>query len=266
MALWEELVTTDFASIDAARAVALLPAAAIEQHGPHLPLGTDAILCDAVVDRAQAMVDEPANLLRLPTQRVGLSPEHAGFAGTLTLRAETLLATWTEIGLSVAAAGVRKLVLFNTHGGQGGLLDVAAQRLRCEALLMVVRVSSYRFAFPTGWVSSEERRYGLHGGQIETAMMLAAAPHLVRRAALRAFPSRAAGWETAVPDLEVEGESGIAWCAEDLNDEGATGDASAATVDLGERLLGYYAARLAKVIAATGKLAFPPQPPAGSSR
>ena len=271
MPLWEHLATTDFAALDLARTVAILPVAAIEQHGPHLPLGTDAILCDAILDRALALLAEPASLLRLPTQRVGLSPEHTGFAGTLVLRAETLLAAWTEIGVSVAAAGVRKLVLFNSHGGQGGLVDIAAQALRCRAGILVVRCSSYRFALPEGWVPPDEARYGLHGGLIETSLMLAAAPQLVHHAAIRSFPSRARDWEGAVAGLEVEGESGIAWCAEDLNDTGAAGDAAAATAALGERLLDYYARRLASVIEAARAFAFPPegpksQPSAGSSR
>lgn len=267
MPLWEHLATTDFSGLDPQRTVAILPVAAVEQHGPHLPLGTDAILGDAILDRATALLAEPPWLLRLPTQRIGLSPEHAAFAGTLVLGAETVLAAWTQIGLSVAAAGVRKLVLFNSHGGQGAIVDLAAQALRGRAGMLVVRCSSYRFALPAGWVPPEEARHGLHGGLIETAMMLAAAPHLVRLAAVRNFPSRAADWEAAVPGLEVEGESGIAWCAEDLNDAGATGNASAATAELGERLLDHYAARLAGVIDAASRFDFPlAAHPAGSSR
>jgi len=258
MTPWEELATTDFAALDPGRTVAVLPVAAVEQHGPHLPLGTDAILCDAILDRAGRSVGAAGTVLRLPTQRVGLSPEHDSFAGTLTLRAETLLALWTEIGLSVAAAGVRKLVLFNTHGGQGGVVDMVAQALRSRAGLLAIRCSSYRFATPAGWIPADEQRYGLHGGLVETSMMLAVAPHLVRRKALRAFPSRAADWEAAIAGLEVEGESGIAWRAEDLNPEGATGDASAATPELGERLLTHFAARLARVIEAAAALGFPP--------
>lgn len=271
MPLWEHLVTTDFAALDKARALAILPVAAIEQHGPHLPLGTDAILSDAILERALARLADPASLLRLPTQRLGLSPEHASFAGTLALPAATLLDAWTQIGLAVAAAGVRKLLLFNSHGGQGGLVDIVAQALRCRAGILVVRCSFYRFALPEGWVPADEARYGLHGGLIETSMMLAAAPELVRGDAARRFPSRAQAWEEAVAGLEVEGESGLAWCAEDLSEAGATGDAAAATAALGERLLDYYADRLARVIDAARAFAFPPvrpdpQPSAGSSR
>ena len=267
MPLWEHLATTDFAALDPERTVAVLPVSAIEQHGPHLPLGTDAILCDAMLDRAISLLAGPAWLLRLPTQRVGLSPEHATFAGTLTLGIEALLAAWTKIGLSVAAAGVRKLVLFNSHGGQGSVVDLVAQALRCRTGMLVVRCSSYRFALPAGWIPAEEARYGLHGGLVETSMMLAAAPDLVRPAAARSFRSRASEWEKAVPGLEVEGESAVAWVAEDLNTSGATGDASAATAELGERLLDHYAARLAGVIDAASRFDFPPaQPSAGSSR
>lgn len=258
MTLWEELATTDFAGLDPARIVAVLPVAAVEQHGPHLPLGTDAILCDAILDRAAQLVSTPEAVLRLPTQRVGLSPEHSSFAGTLTLRSGTLLALWTEIGLSVAAAGVRKLVLFNTHGGQGGAVDMAAQELRSRAGLLAIRCSSYRFSIPDGWVPPDERRYGLHGGLIETSMMLAVAPHLVRRDALRAFRSRATDWESATAGLEVEGESGIAWRAEDLNPEGATGNASEATPELGDRLVMHFASRLASIIESARALSFPP--------
>jgi creatinine amidohydrolase len=257
MTLWEELATTDFAGLDPARIVAILPVAAVEQHGPHLPLGTDAILCDAILDRAALLVSAPEAVLRLPTQRVGLSPEHSSFAGTLTLTAGTLLALWTEIGLSVAAAGVRKLVFFNTHGGQGGVVDMAAQELRSRAGLLTIRCSSYRFTIPDAWVPPEERRYGLHGGLIETSMMLAVAPHLVRRDALRTFPSRAADWESATAGLEVEGESGIGWRAEDLNPDGATGNASEATPELGDRLVTHFASRLAGVIEAACAFSFP---------
>jgi len=260
---WEDLATTDFAGFDPRRTVAVLPVAAVEQHGPHLPLGTDAILGDAVLARALALLPPTPPVLRLPTQRVGHSPEHGSFAGTLSLRPETVLALWTEIGRSVAAAGLRTLVLLNSHGGQGGLVDTAAQALRCEAGLRVVRCSWYRFGIPEGWIDARERRFGLHGGQVETSLMLHVAPHLVRPAAVRDFRSAAEDWEAAIPGLEVEGESGIAWRAEDLNPAGATGDAAAASPELGARLLEHYAARLAAVIAAARDL---PQPPDQQAR
>ena len=117
---WANLKSPDFARLDLNRCIAVLPVAAIEQHGPHLPLNVDATLVDGVI--ANALPHLPAGLpvLFLPTQSVGFSPEHTRFAGTLTLKAETILRLWTEVAESVAATGIKKLVLLNSHGGQVG--------------------------------------------------------------------------------------------------------------------------------------------------
>jgi creatinine amidohydrolase len=248
MQRWEDLATTDLGRFDPRDTVTVLPVAAVEQHGPHLPLGTDALICDAILDEALAILEPGASVLRLPTQRLGHSPEHSGFPGTLSLRAETLLALWTDIGRSVAAAGLRKLLLFNSHGGQGALVDLVAQALRDGASMTVARCSYYRFALPDGWISERERRFGLHGGQVETSLMLHIAPHLVRLDCARHFASRAEAWEAAHPGLPIEGKTGIGWRAEDLHAEGVTGDAASASAELGGQLLRHYATLLATLI------------------
>jgi creatinine amidohydrolase len=255
---WEELTTTDFAGFDAQSTVVVLPVAAIEQHGPHLPLGTDALLADAICEAARDRSPDDQPVLRLPTQRIGLSAEHASFAGTLTTSAETLLALWTDIGRAVAATGLRKLVIVNTHGGQPAIVDLVAQRLRREAAMLVVRANSFRFASLPDDLTERERRYGWHGGLIETSLMLRLAPRLVRRAALRAFPSRAEAFDAASAVLRVEGQTGIGWLAEDLNAEGVVGDASAATAAQGERLLTDLGERLAALIEDVRRLPLPP--------
>jgi creatinine amidohydrolase len=245
---WEDLATTDFGRLDPEKTVAVLPVAAVEQHGPHLPLGTDAIICDAILDSALARLGTAALVLRLPTQRVGHSPEHIGFPGTLSLRVETVLALWRDIGRSVAAAGIRKLLLFNSHGGQAALVDIAAQALRSDAAMIVARCSYYRFPLPEGWVAERELRFGLHGGQVETSLMLHIAPRLVRLDRIRDFASSAEPWEAAHRGLRIEGETGIGWRAEDLNPDGVTGDASSASAELGARLLEHFAARVAALL------------------
>jgi creatinine amidohydrolase len=245
---WEDLATTDLGRFDPEKAIAVLPVAAVEQHGPHLPLGTDVLICDAILDSALARLETAAPVLRLPTQRLGHSPEHTGFPGTLSLRAETVLALWTDVGRSVAAAGIRKLLLFNSHGGQAALVDIVAQALRSEASMTVARCSYFRFPLPEGWVAERERRFGLHGGQVETSLMLHIAPHLVRLDRMRDFASSAEPWEAARRGLQVEGETGIGWRAEDLNREGVTGDASSASAELGARLLEHFAARVAALL------------------
>jgi creatinine amidohydrolase len=245
---WDELATVDFAGFDPLTTAAVLPLAATEQHGPHLPLATDAIIADALLEAAAALVATDVPLLRLPTQRIGHSPEHAGFSGTLTLPAETLLAAWTEIGRGVHAAGVRKLLVLNTHGGQSGLVDVVAVRLRGAFGMTVVRYSYHRLPPPAGLIDARERRFGLHGGLIETSLLLHIAPDLVRGDRLANFRSAAEPWEERHPHLPIEADVGVAWCAEDLNAGGATGDAAAASAALGAQLLAHNAQRLARTI------------------
>lgn len=246
--VWEDLTTTGLSALDRDHAVAVLPVAAIEQHGPHLPLGTDAIIADAVVDAALSALPASVTALRLPTQRIGTSDEHASFPGTLGLPAETLLASWVAIGRGVARAGVRRLVLVNSHGGQPQIVDLAALRLRREAGMLVVRANLFAFDLPDGLIGETERRFGFHGGEIETSLMLCIAPDLVRREEVRDFPSASAEIAAGSSLLEAEGEVGYAWLAEDLNPDGPTGDASRATVETGARLLDHQARKLAAVI------------------
>lgn len=246
--VWEHLTTTDFDGDQLAGAVAVLPVAAVEQHGPHLPLGTDAILTDAVFDAAASRIGTAVQVIRLPTQRIGLSPEHVSFPGTLSLSAETVIASWTEIGRSIARAGVRRLVILNGHGGQAGLVDVVATRLRAEAGLSVLRCTYFALAGPETALPEREWRFGLHGGTLETSLMLHVAPDLVRMDQARDFSNSGEAMALTNARLEAEGATGLGWMAEDLNGQGVTGDASAATAELGAELLDHIGAELATLI------------------
>ena len=245
---WEDLTTTDLASVDAERAVAILPVAAVEQHGPHLPLGTDAMINREVVARALALVPPDGWVRALPTQAVGESLEHTAFAGTLTLPAETVIGLWTAIGEAVARAGVRKLILCNSHGGQTGLVDAVAVRLRQQADMAVVRASTFGLGLPTGIVGEAEATYGLHGGQVETAVMLALRPDLVRRDRIASFRSAAETIDGRHRVLRAEGAVGLGWAAQDLNPAGVTGDAAAATAEAGQAILDHWGRALADLI------------------
>ena len=138
---WADLCTVDFAALDPATAVAILPVAATEQHGPHLPLSVDQTLIDGVVAAALPHLDADLPVLFLPTQQVGYSPEHAPFAGTLTLSSATLAAIWIELGQCVAGAGLKKLLLLNSHGGQVSVMDIVARELRSRCDLIVYSCS-----------------------------------------------------------------------------------------------------------------------------
>jgi creatinine amidohydrolase len=242
---WGHLTTVDFAEIDGDRTVALLPVGAVEQHGPHLPLATDTLIAEGIVARALELVPDNVTVLVLPTQAVGDSLEHTDFAGTLTHQAETLIASWCEIGQSVDDAGLGKLMIFNAHGGQPQIVDIVAKRLRAELGMLVGRASYFSFGCPEGLIDADELAYGIHGGELETAMMQHLHEDLVRRDRLADFPNRMRELAKSRRRMGHGGRSGIAWQAQDLNPEGVTGNAAAATVEKGRALVDHFAQELA---------------------
>jgi creatinine amidohydrolase len=224
--------------------VAVLPVAAIEQHGPHLPVSVDTTINQGLLAAALALLPADAPVLVLPTQAVGLSVEHTRFPGTLTSSAETLLALWTEIGESVARAGVRRLVIFNSHGGQPQLVDLVCRRLRIRARMFAVGCMWPRLGMPPGLDDPE----GIHGGLVETSMMLHLAPERVEMHAARNFRS---AWLDRAPEfshLVPEGGVGFGWETQDLHPAGALGDASRATAAAGAAVVAHVAARLAGLL------------------
>lgn len=236
---WAELKTTDFAQLDAARTVAVLPLGATEQHGPHLPLDVDRALVDGIVARAWPHVAADAPVLVLPTQQVGYSPEHMAFAGTMSLPYETVLASWIALGEGVARAGVRKLLLFNAHGGQASLMDIAARELRARAGLIVYGCNWWNL--PLGDAHAQftdhEHRFGVHGGEIETSMMLALQPERVDMADAQRFASTSEGRAQRYPILGNGRSAKLGWHMQDYNEAGAAGNAAGATAAKGEAML-----------------------------
>lgn len=252
---WQDLTADDFRALDGARTIAVLPVAAIEQHGPHLPVQVDACICEGIVARALDRLPAHLAVLVLPMMPVGLSLEHADYPGTLSLSPETLIRAWTEIGESVARAGIGKLVLVNSHGGQPQILDLVAQSLRARRRMMVFRVNLYRaFRDPDMFPAAEIDR-GIHGGAIETAIMLHLRPDLVRRDKVADF--------TPAPSPEADegggarcfGDTGFAWQIQDLHPSGACGDARLADAEKGRVLVERAAAALADTLSRIDRVA-----------
>jgi len=254
---WQDLCTTDFARVDPGRTIALLPVAAIEQHGPHLPLATDALINAGIVAETLRRLPPTASVLVLPALDVGDSLEHSDFAGTLSADLETLLGLWLAVGRGVARAGVRKLVIFNSHGGQRAHVDRAALRLRVAHGLLVVRAHSFAFGVPPGLFDADELAHGLHGGAVETSLLLHLRPDLVRREALADFPSLGASLAARGGLLGAEKPAGFGWMAQDLNPQGACGNAAAASAEKGRALLDHQAARLVQLLAEVEAMAWP---------
>jgi creatinine amidohydrolase len=237
---WADLTTRDFAKLDPVATVAVLPVSATEQHGPHLPLSVDQSLVDGVVAAALPHLPLELPVLFLPTQAVGYSPEHARFPGTLTLPATTVTANWIALGECVARAGVKKLLLFNSHGGQVSLMDIAARELRASCNLIVYGCSWWNLPLGeavSGLFSAEEHRFGVHGGDIETSMMLALRSKYVDMAQARDFPSSSRERAARHPILGNGVSAKLGWEMQDYNPQGAAGNAAAATAEKGQALL-----------------------------
>lgn len=238
---WGDCTTSDFADIDPARTIAVLPTAAIEQHGPHLPVSTDAEIGAGMLREVCARLPDDIDLRILPMQSVGKSNEHLHAPGTLTLSAETALRAWTEIGLSVARAGVRKLVIANSHGGNLDLVSILSRELRVRARTLAVKCQWMGFGAPEGMLSETERAHGIHGGDAETSLMLHFRPDLVRMGLARNFRSTAETMEQ--PGLlRPTGANAYGWIASDLNPLGVVGNAAAATPERGAALAEHQAA------------------------
>ena len=262
---WADWTTFDFerlrASGVAARTIAVLPVAATEQHGPHLPLSVDTVLVDGIMASALGHLPAELPVLFLPTQAVGLSPEHARFPGTLTLKNETILRLWTDIAESVAAAGITKLVLFNSHGGHVGVMDLVARDLRARLDMLVYSVSWFNLPLADAQgrnvhalFSAEEHRFGIHGGDIETSMMLALDPARVDMAQARHFESRA---QARAGDFEILGNgksAKLGWQTQDYNPAGAVGHAANATAEKGQALVDAAGNALARLLAEVDRL------------
>jgi creatinine amidohydrolase len=234
---WADMTWEDFRAGDPERWIAVLPVAAVEQHGPHLPLGVDGFINEGYLSRALPLLPPSLPVSVLPLQWAGKSDEHLAYPGTLTLSPETAIRSWIEIGESVFRAGVRKLVIINSHGGNSAVMEIVARDLRVRLGMLAVTASWSRFGYPDGLFTEAERTQGIHGGAIETALMRAIRPDAVREDKIAEFKSEAASMEQEFKWLRPDRPAGFGWMAQDLNPLGALGDARAGTKEKGEAAL-----------------------------
>ncbi len=262
---YEEMTSAELAAEreTLGNAVAVLPVAAIEQHGAHLPLGTDAMLSDAMVETAiarfgrragdaaaplqspNAPFETPASenygVTFLPTLRIGTSAEHSAFAGTLSLDWRTATAALIEIGVGLARTGFKRLVIVSAHGGNTASVDTAALELRRAHGLLVGTAAWLRFGTPAGLLPAEELASGIHGGAVETALMLHFHADKVRTAAIGSHSSLQDDLARSATHLRAHGKLGFGWMAGDLNQAGVVGDAQLATARIGAAVAAHQA-------------------------
>lgn len=245
---WSEMSWTDFDEADMGDVIAVLPVAAIEQHGPHLPVGVDAFIMEGYIAQVVARLPSELPVLFLPVQTSGCSIEHSDFPGALTFSATTVIKAWTELAECVYRAGCRKLVLLNSHGGNVAILDIIAHDLRARLGMFVVMATWHRFGAPDGLFSDEEKLHGIHGGDIETSLMLSFRPDLVHFDEAVDFPSESVAIESDFNWLRVGRPTGFGWMSQDLSESGAMGDASAATARKGEAYADYGATAFVELL------------------
>jgi len=263
---WTEIGWPEIAAGEASRWIAVLPLAATEQHGPHLPVGTDVMIAEAYLERVRDLLPAKIPATFLPLQPVGISTEHIDYPGTLTLSTETALKNWMSLGESVARAGLRKLVMVTSHGGNSAAMMLVAQDLRARHGLLAVTTSWSRFGTPDGLFSDEELRHGIHGGAVETSIMLARYPQYVRKEAIADFHPASIAIEKDHRWLSTQRPAPFAWQIQDLHPSGAVGDATQATAEKGEQLLDHGARAFCELLADVdnfdvSRLAGPPERP-----
>lgn len=246
--IWQEMTTTDFAALDPERTIAVLPVAAIEQHGPHLPVSVDACINQGILNEVLRRLPDDLPVTFLPLMPIGKSNEHMAYPGTLTLSAETLIRLWTEIGESVSRAGIRKLVIVNSHGGQLQIMDIVARDLRVRLGMLVVTLSYGALGRPAGLFPDSELRHGIHGGSSETSAILYLRPDLVREAERRNFVPVSVAMEAEYVHLRPEGRIGFGWQTQDLNPAGACGNALDADAERGRLIVEHAAARFIELL------------------
>lgn len=246
---WQSMTTVEAGAAAERDPVLILPLAATEQHGPHLPLSTDLDIGMGLLAGAFGFLPSDFPAWVLPPQAVGASAEHARFPGTLSISAEHLVRMIEEQGRALADSGVRRLVLSNSHGGNRHAMDAAGLRLRQECGMLVVKANYFQFDRPSGVdLPDSEWRQGFHGGAVETAMMLHLHPGRVRTNDRTDAPSLGVALDHILRRLRPEGQASFSWLGGDLHSSGVTGDARLATVSKGEQLVEHYARALADVI------------------
>lgn len=247
---WGDLKTTDFAHLSAEDSVAVLPLAAIEQHGPHLPVSVDTTIMNAMLAEAMPLVPAELDVLVLPTLAICKSNEHLHSPGTLTLSWESATQSWIEIGESVRRAGLRKLVILTSHGGNIDPMKVVARELRVRHGMLAVTTAWRAFGLPPSLYADLDANHGIHAGDIETSLMLHFRPDLIDM-------SQAAAFNPLTVEMAAEGYSwlrptglhAMAWMAQDVHPSGAAGDASLATAEKGKATAAFQAKGFVELLA-----------------
>lgn len=250
IAFWKDLISETIASLDKEKSVVLLPISAIEQHGSHLPVGTDAMILEGLLKKFAAEKEFEENVLIAPQLFVGKSNEHMDFCGTMTFTAKTLYAIVEELVDSIVKSGFQKVILTNSHGGNTDLLNLISRDLRIKYRIEIYVVDWWFTSFWNDIMAEEkesESPYGVfHACELETSLMMALAPETVAKECIT----------DETPDQMFEGKRYITlygpvnmgWRTKDVTKSGVIGTPSCASAEKGEKFLAYATDRLAEIV------------------
>jgi len=221
------------------RWIAILPLGAHEQHGPHLPFDTDALIAAGIVARLKAALPAALPATFLPTEKVGYSVEHMDVKGTQTLTYGEAIERWLGIAGRLSEMGIRKFVMLNAHGGNSPLITIVATEARVRFNMLAVATSWMRFGVPADLISPEAKAIDIHGGDIETSVMLALHPDKVDMSRAADFLSRQSDFAARFKHLRAYGPHAFGWKMSDLSPSGVAGNASLATAKKGGSLIAH---------------------------
>ncbi|WP_342358961.1 creatininase family protein [Terrarubrum flagellatum] len=245
---WSDLTTEEFKGLDPEKVIAILPIGATEQHGPHLAVSVDTDINNGMIAETLKILPDDLSILILPTQAIGKSNEHIRSPGTITFSAETALRAWVEIGECVHRAGLRKLIMVNSHGGNVDLISIVCRELRVRCQMLAVACNWGRLGSPAGLYTDLESAVGIHAGDNETSMMLHFRPDRVRMEKAKNFAPSTIKISKEFDLLRPTGFNAFGWIAQDIHPDGAAGDASVATAEKGRVTAEYRAQQFIKLL------------------
>ena len=229
--------------------IAVLPLGAYEQHGPHLPFETDSLIAAGIVKETIARLPEDLPVTFLPVEDTGYSVEHMDVRGTRTLAYDEAISRWLAIAEGLSRLGIRKFVMLNAHGGNAPLMTIVATEARMRFDMLAVATSWTRFGQPEGWIDPAEKAIDIHGGEIETAVMLALYPDRVDMTKAERFSSRQSEFAQRFRHLRAYGPHAFGWKMSDLNAKGVAGDATKATAEKGRALIDHVVTGILELLA-----------------
>jgi len=246
---WADIRWSETDAATRAQWIAVLPLAATEQHGPHLPLTTDTLIAEAFLSEVRRILPNDIPATFLPVEAIGISTEHIAYPGTVTLPYDVAIENWLTICETIAKSGLKKIVMVSSHGGNSAAMSIVAQELRARHDMLAVTTNWHRFGIPPGLFPDSEVKHGVHGGAIETSIMLAAYPDLVRRDKIADFEPASIAIDQEFRWLSTHRPAPFAWAAQDINPNGVAGDATLADAEKGRLLLDYGAAAFCELLA-----------------